>query len=178
MFASPGLEHPVDPNLLTLALALTLTLHLTLTQTLTLPLGSPPSSPSLSLGLICLFRSLDGKLSSVRVVFLYRYFLQLINYFCGLTPPVVMGPSSASARQPSRGLARVDGEDRPPAPAVPPVSPWWSMKLDVALEEPMLVWPKHSQSPDGLEISMESLKARATLTHTETVSGSYRQVWG
>lgn len=88
---------------------------------------------------------LEGKLSAVRVVFLYRFFMQLIAYFCGLCPP---SPPTSGSTESLEDLF------------LPAARPWWSMKLDVSLTEPLLFWPRHSQSPDAMEISMESLQVR------------------
>ncbi|KAK3249746.1 hypothetical protein CYMTET_40840 [Cymbomonas tetramitiformis] len=87
---------------------------------------------------------LHGRLSALRVVFLYRFVWQLCAFFSGLIPPPCPGDP---APEPETGAERN----------------WWAFSFNVRMEAPIVTLPRSSCSSDFVELDLGALEMRNRL---------------
>lgn len=92
--------------------------------------------------------SLGGRLSSVRIVFLYRFIQEVITYFTALSAP--------HTQQLTRVVDKVGGIEKLVPQSDIDGSP--ALKLNVFLETPIIIMPGCSSSKDFMQLDLGYLK--------------------
>ncbi|XP_059076567.1 uncharacterized protein LOC131042467 isoform X2 [Cryptomeria japonica] len=92
--------------------------------------------------------SLSGRLSAVRIVFLYRFIQEVTAYFMGLATP--------QAQQAIRVVDKVRGVEWLIQQSEMEGSP--AVKLDVSLDTPIIIMPHNSMSKDFMQLDLGHLQ--------------------
>ncbi|KAK8929011.1 hypothetical protein KSP39_PZI017866 [Platanthera zijinensis] len=94
--------------------------------------------------------SLSGRLSAVRIVFIYRFVLEITSYFMGLASPhsdeVIKLVDKVGGIEWLIQKYEMDGDV--------------SLKLDLSLDTPIIIVPKNSMSEDFIQLDLGQLQVK------------------